>query len=102
MAVDSGAPLRLVKFTAEWCGPCHRLQPILDNLEPDFEGLIDFQVEDIDEHPELAAIYSILSVPTLLVLDDQGSIIRNLTPHAFNKALLRSALVGVLEREGPR
>jgi len=97
MSSDSGADLRLVKFTAEWCGPCKKQQPILDSLEPDFSNLIDFQVEDIDVHPELAAIYSIQSVPTLLLLNQDGTVIQSLTHVAFNKAQLRKSLTEILE-----
>ncbi len=92
-------PLRLVKFTADWCGPCKKQQPLLDELEQEFGDRIEFQREDIDVHPELAAIYSIQSVPTLLVLDQEGDVIASLSHVGFNKVKLRLALVDLLAKE---
>lgn len=54
--------LVLVDFFAEWCGPCKMLAPILENLEN-----IDVVKIDVDECPELAKKYGVMSIPTLII-----------------------------------
>lgn len=57
----------LIDFYADWCGPCKMLGPIIDEIA---EGAKDFKVGkvNIDEQPELATKYQIMSVPTLVVI----------------------------------
>ncbi len=57
----------LVDFFATWCGPCQRLAPILEQVEPEYEGKINFFKVDIDEEPDLANSYNVRSVPTLIL-----------------------------------
>jgi len=54
--------LVLVDFFAEWCGPCKILAPVLEDLEK-----IDVVKIDVDENPELAKKFGIMSVPTLMI-----------------------------------
>lgn len=53
--------LVLVDFYADWCGPCKMLAPILEQI--DFMPVIKVNV---DEHPELATKYGVMSIPTLI------------------------------------
>lgn len=57
---------KILKFSAEWCGPCKALK---HNLKD-----IDFPIEEIDieENPEMAEEYGIRSIPTLIYLDEKG------------------------------
>ena len=59
----------LVDFFATWCNPCRILGPIVDELAEEREDIKVCKV-DIDEQPELASRYRIMSVPTLMVLKD--------------------------------
>ena len=59
----------LVDFWASWCGPCRMVGPILDEIAAEREDIKVCKV-DIDEQPELASRYRIMSVPTLMVLKD--------------------------------
>jgi len=54
-----------VDFWAEWCPPCHRLVPILDELAVEYAGRIRFVKVDVDNNPNIAREYRILSMPTL-------------------------------------
>lgn len=56
-----------VDFWAEWCPPCHRLAPILDDLAAEYAGRIQFVKMDVDHNPRTARQYGILSLPTLSV-----------------------------------
>ena len=57
----------LIDFYAEWCGPCRMLGPVIDEIA---EEAADFKVGkvNIDEQPELATKYQVMSVPTLVVI----------------------------------
>ena len=63
----------LLDFFASWCGPCRMVGPILDEIAQEREDIKVCKV-DIDEQPELASRYRIMSVPTLMVLKD-GNIV---------------------------
>ena len=57
----------LLDFFASWCGPCRMVGPILDEIAEEREDIKVCKV-DIDEQPELASLYRVMSVPTLMVL----------------------------------
>ena len=63
----------LLDFFASWCGPCRMVGPILDEIAQEREDIKVCKV-DIDEQPELASRFRIMSVPTLMVLKD-GNIV---------------------------
>ena len=70
--LDSDRPV-LLDFFASWCGPCRMVGPILDEIAREREDIKVCKV-DIDEQPELASRYRIMSVPTLMVLKN-GNIV---------------------------
>ena len=57
----------VMDFTATWCGPCRMQKPILEELEADYEGKVDFKMIDVDQNNDLAGKYSIHAVPTLII-----------------------------------
>jgi len=60
----------LVDFSAEWCGPCRMLRPVLDELAEEYQGRIKIGQVNIDEFPALAAQYGVHSFPTLTLFKD--------------------------------
>ena len=52
---------------APWCGPCRAVEPILQQLEADLRGRIEFAKLNIDENPLTAARYDVLSIPTAIL-----------------------------------
>ena len=64
--IQSDAPV-LVDFSAAWCGPCKKLEPIVHELAGDFQGRLKVVKIDVDKAPQTAARFAVLSVPTLLL-----------------------------------
>ncbi|MDO4190712.1 MAG: thioredoxin [Bacteroidales bacterium] len=56
----------LIDFYATWCGPCKRLSPVLEELANEYDGEIYIYKIDIDQERELAQVFQVSSVPTLL------------------------------------
>ena len=80
----------LVDFWAQWCPPCHRLAPVLDELAAEYAGRIRFAEVDVDHNPNTARAYHILSMPTLSLFH-RGELLSQRVG-AQPKALLRARL----------
>lgn len=68
--LNSNKPV-LVDFWAAWCGPCRMLSPAVDSVSEQVTGA-DFYKINVDEEPELAREFSIMSIPTLIVFKNGG------------------------------
>ncbi len=60
----------LVDFWADWCGPCHALAPVLEELAVEYDGRVEIQKLNVDENPLATAKYGIRSLPTLMLFQD--------------------------------
>ena len=59
----------VVDFWAEWCGPCKMIAPILDEVAGENTDRITVAKVNVDENPDLARQFDIMSIPTLIVFD---------------------------------
>ena len=64
----------LLDFWASWCGPCRMLSPIVDEVAEE-RGDVKVGKVNVDEQPELAGEFGVMSIPTLLVFE-QGKLVR--------------------------
>lgn len=63
----------IVDFYAEWCGPCKMVAPILDELQKDYEGKLNIYKIDTEKERQLAGMFDIQSIPTLLFVPIDGA-----------------------------
>ena len=66
--LDAQGPV-LVDFFATWCGPCRMLAPTLDEVAAEMAGKATVCKVDIDQSPDIASRYGVMSVPTLMVFE---------------------------------
>ena len=59
----------VVDFWAEWCGPCKTIAPILGELSTELESQVTIAKVNVDDNPDLAMRYNVMSIPTLLVFN---------------------------------
>ncbi len=76
----------LIDFWAAWCGPCRMIAPVVKELAAEVEDKKVGQI-NVDEEPELAQRYGIMSIPTLVVIKD-GNVVKRTVGVQSKQALL--------------
>jgi len=62
----------IIDFYADWCSPCKMIAPVLEELSDDYKGRIDIYKVDTEDQQELAAIFGIQSIPSILFVPNIG------------------------------
>ncbi len=86
----------LVDFWAPWCGPCHMVAPVLEQIAEEHEGVLTVAKVNTEENPLTAQRYGIMSIPTLVVFNS-GQPVEG-TIGAVPYAPLNNWIQGLLER----
>ena len=68
--VVAGRKPAVVDFGATWCGPCQALAPAIDRLAAEYAGRVLIGKVDVEEEPDLAANFDVMSVPTIIFFKD--------------------------------
>ena len=76
----------IVDFWAEWCGPCKKIAPILSEIAGERDELSVTKL-NVDDNPDIAMKFSVMSIPTLLVFD-KGEVVGRITGAKSKGALL--------------
>ncbi|MBP5443620.1 MAG: thioredoxin [Treponema sp.] len=82
--LKSGIPV-VVDFWASWCGPCQMMGPVVEELSEELDGKVKFCKVNVDENPELAQNYDVMSIPSFKL---------------FNKGILAGEKVGAVGKDG--
>jgi thioredoxin 1 len=77
--ISESGKVVLVDMYADWCGPCKMITPIIDELSKEYDGKLEVIKVNVDENPVSAAAFSVRSIPTLLVFDKTGELLKKQT-----------------------
>lgn len=95
LVFNSGQPV-LVDFWAPWCGPCRALAPVLDEVAGDYDGRVRVVKVNVEESPEIARRYQVMSIPTLMLVESGE--VREKRTGLMSRDRLSAMIDEVLER----
>ena len=86
----------IIDFYADWCGPCKMVAPVLEELSNEYDGKIQIYKIDTDKERELASVFGIQSIPSILFIPKEGQpqmSLGALPKESFKKAITEILLV---------
>ena len=88
--LTKAAPLAMVDFWASWCGPCKMLSPTVEAIAQEYDGKVLVGKVNVDEEPELARQFGVMSIPTVVFLKNGKEVDRKvgvMPPESFIAAI---------------
>lgn len=71
-------PLVVVDFWAEWCGPCKRMEPVIEQLAAEYSGKAVFGKMNVDQNRMIPEKFGVTSIPTLIIFKDGKAVDKNI------------------------
>lgn len=89
----------IIDFYADWCGPCKMIAPVLEELSKEYEGKILIYKVDTEVEEELAHVFGIQSIPSLLFIPmtDQPMMQAGALPKNVLKQVIEEKLIGIVK-----
>lgn len=93
----NGSLPAIIDFYADWCGPCKMVAPVLEQLSQEYEGKINIYKVDTEAEQELAAVFGIRSIPSLLFIpmNEKPQMAQGALPKDALKEIINKVLLGV-------
>lgn len=88
--VYEGDKPSIIDFYADWCGPCKQTAPILEEIAMDYKDKINVYKVDVDQQEELAALFGVQSIPTIVFIPKNG------LPQKSVGAMMKSQFINVI------
>lgn len=84
--IQSAMPA-IVDFWAPWCAPCYMIAPVLEEIAEEYDGQLKVAKLDVDQNPQVATQFSVMSIPTMILFKD-GEAVERLVGYMPKERLL--------------
>jgi thioredoxin len=85
----------IIDFYADWCGPCKMVAPVLEDLSKEYDGKVQIYKIDTDKEQELASVFGIRSIPSILFIPMEGQ--PQMSLGALPKESFKKAITDILQ-----
>jgi thioredoxin len=85
----------IIDFYADWCGPCRAVAPVIDELSNEYKGIIDIYKVDTEDQKELASMFNVRSIPSILFIPVSGQ--PKMATGAMPKESFKQAIIDIFK-----